>query len=160
MNKKLLWIIVAVVVVGGYFWMHSSSKSTDTQTAQQTATPKAAAAATVKPSTSVAKATPTPVTKTYTQLLAEYGTRRIQFNASCQATPSTFVLKNNTSILLDNRANVARTITVDGTAYSLGAYGYQVVSLSSPSLPHTVKINCGSSVNVGTVLLQANVSGE
>ncbi len=158
MNKNLLWIVVAVVVVGGYFWMQSDS-STDTPSAQQSATPTSVVKATVKPSTST-KATPTPVTKTYTQLLAEYSNRRIQFNASCQATPSSFVLKNNTSILLDNRANVARTITVDGTSYSLGAYGYQVINLSSPTLPHTVKINCGSSVNVGTVLLQANVSGE
>jgi hypothetical protein len=162
MKNKTIWIVVVVLLaIAGFYWSKSggslSNLALHSASPSVSATPSASS--TVKPSG--AKTTAAPVSaKTYTQLAAEYVNRSVQFDASCQATPSSFVLKNNTSILLDNRANVARKITVDGKAYNLAAYGYQVITLSSPSLPHTVNISCGSSVNVSTILLQANISGQ
>ncbi|OGN28111.1 MAG: hypothetical protein A2941_00060 [Candidatus Yanofskybacteria bacterium RIFCSPLOWO2_01_FULL_49_17] len=165
--NKILWIVVIVLVaIGGYYLLRSNGSLGGPSTVENGSSPSPSASVKSGSSSKPKTATPTPsagataTSKTYTQLVAEYVNRTIQFNSSCQATPATFVLKNNTSVLLDNRANVARTITVDGKAYALGAYGYQVVTLYSPTLPHTVGINCGSSVNVSSILLEANISGQ
>ena len=161
-NNKILWLVVIILLaIGAFFWLHNSGGSLGSLSYQSsspspsaTGSPKTTVKSSPKATSSVTAA------KTYTQLVQEYVNRTLQFNSLCQVTPSSMVLKNNTSILLDNRANVARTVSVDGKSYNLSAYGYQVVTLSSKTLPHTVAVNCGSTVNAGQVLLQANISGE
>lgn len=98
---------------------------------------------------------PAPVEKklTYEQALLVYADRRFQFNSLCQATPAQRVVKNGTEIMLDNRANVARSIYIDGVRYSLGAYGFRIVKLSSNNLPHTAIIDCGTGKNSAKVIL-------
>jgi len=161
MNKTLWILIIVLLAIGGYYWTKSGDSTDDLGSVTKTTTsPSASPAKSSGGAKTTTTVTPTVSPKTYTQLVAEYKDRRVQFNADCQATPSSFVLKNNTSILLDNRANIARTLTVDGKAYSLVAYGYQIVNLSSPSVPKTVNISCGSSVNVSSILLEANISGQ
>ncbi len=156
------WIIVVVLVVAAalFWWMKGSAPSTSDSLSGASSSPVASVAGGSTVKKPAATATPVAPTQSYTQLVAQYKDRRIQFDSSCRATPTSFVLKNGSSILLDNRANVGRTVSVDGKSYSLGAYGYQVVTLSSATLPRTLKVSCGSSVNVSTILLQAEISGE
>lgn len=90
----------------------------------------------------------------YTDLVKQYEGKRIQFNELCQAIPNYVTYKNGTKIMLDNRSGDPRIITVGTTQYSLGGYGYRIVTLSSSSLPKTLLLSCGSAVNVGQILLQ------
>lgn len=89
----------------------------------------------------------------YEQALTIYSEKRFQFDNLCQATPPQRVIKNNTEIMLDNRASVARSIYVDGARYSLTAYGFKIVKLYSNNLPYTASIDCGTGKNSAKVIL-------
>ncbi len=146
MNKSLKTFLVvaglAVVIVGVGNWMNS----------QTGADQQAVIAGKGKV---VATATPTPGASTdsalYNQLVKTYRNARIQFSSTCQATPNVAAYKNGTSIMLDNRSSVAHTVTFGGATYSLPAYGHQIVTITSPTVPASMGINCGQSVNVGTL---------
>lgn len=116
--------------------------------------------ATQRASQSGATATPAIQTISYDDAVQQYMNSRIQFDQYCQGKPSSMVLKSGGKIMLDNRSGDARTIKVDGKAYSLAGYGYQIITLSKPSsaLPYSIKIDCGTAVNVAQVLLQAQIS--
>ena len=120
------------------------------------AKPSATVVPAKKPTTTTA-ANPTSG-KSYSDLVKEYSGRLIQFDQRCQSFPNNVTYKNGTSILLDNRSDLARDITIGGTKYSLAGYGYQVVTLSSSSLPKEMGVSCGSQGNVGKILLQALIS--
>lgn len=159
---KKLWIIVAIIIIAiGAWWMKGGSVP-GVPLYDATATPSSAAQASKSP-VAIAKKTATPAptqTSTYTQLVTQFGSNRIQFDANCRATPSTVSFKNGTQILLDNRANQSRTISVGGTNYYLGAYGYQVITLSSSTLPKKLDVSCNNQINAATINLQATISGE
>ena len=158
--NKIWWIVIVVVVAVGAWWVYSNkikvpslpgfgglNKSSPSPVARVTAKPVA------KKSTTPA---PTP-TKIYSDVVKEYEGRRIQFDERCQVVPQSPTYKNGTSIMLDNRSASARTVMVGAAKYDLVAYGYRVVTLSSPSLPKELSLVCGSSGNVGKVLLQAQI---
>src|SRR5690606_21630321 len=48
----------------------------------------------------------------YEEALRVYSTRRIQFDGVCNPTPAMSTYKNGTEIMIDNRASVARTLTL------------------------------------------------
>ncbi len=83
-----------------------------------------------------------------------YATRRIQVVANCQLNPTSISLLNNTSVMFDNRTPESKMIALDGTKYTLTGYGFRIITLKSGILPHTVRIDCGSGVNNGQVILQ------
>ena len=92
----------------------------------------------------------------YTKAVNVYGSRRIQFNDTCQANPASIVLKqgtNGVAIMLDNRSKSPRTISLDGAKYSLKGYGFAIATLKSATLPHTVIVNCDSGSNNGQIIL-------
>lgn len=93
------------------------------------------------------------VAMTYQQALTKYKDTRIQFDGTCQATPNNMTFKNGTTVMLDNRANVARNINIDGPV-SIKAYGFKIVKLSSNTLPKKILVDCGTGQNVATILLQ------
>lgn len=93
----------------------------------------------------------------YSDLVKEYEGKRIQFDERCQAIPKNPTYKNGTSIMLDNRSGDARTVKVGDRTYNLQGYGYWITTLSSPSLPKELLIDCGAAMNVGTILLQAQL---
>ena len=105
----------------------------------------------------VAVPTPTPGASTnsqvYGQLVQQYRTARMQVTATCRVSPTSYSFKAGTSILLDNRSPMTHVVSVGGMSYTLPAYGYQVVALTSPTLPAKLSVNCDSSVNVATVKL-------
>jgi hypothetical protein len=97
--------------------------------------------------------TPMAATLSYTDALAKYEDVRIQLDDNCRANPNKVTFKNGTSIMIDNRASVARTVTV-GSTFSLKAYDFKIVKLSSAVLPVTWYLDCDKSQNVATILIQ------
>ncbi len=93
------------------------------------------------------------VSPSYTQALVAYKDARIQLDSDCRAIPSKVTYKNGTSIMVDNRAAVARTVTV-GSTFSIPAYDYKIVKLSSAVLPVTWNVNCDQRVKVASILIQ------
>ncbi len=103
-----------------------------------------------------APATPTApvVTLSYQEALAQYADARIQIDSTCQVSPNNVTYKDGTSIMLDNRSSVSRTIGGLGSTFSIKAYGFKIVKLSSNTLPATLLMNCDGSQNVATILIQ------
>ncbi len=160
MNK--IWIVIVVIVIAAGVWWMKGGSVPGVPSFTTTASPSSAAQASKTPSAVVKKtATPAPTqSATYSQLVQQFGDNRIQFDSSCQAQPKSMVVKNGTQILLDNRSDQVRTVVVNGNSYTLGGYGYQVVTLSTSSVPTTLRLSCNNLVNVGTVRLEANISGQ
>lgn len=162
-KNRNLWILVAVAVVVLVIVWLAQSNSDDVGNVNLFGNKS-----TVSPSPSVSsvrnivkpKATSIPSVSNYSQLVKEYGSRRLQFDERCQMTPVSPTFKNGTKIMLDNRSGTAKTISVDAKNYQIIAYGYQVITLSGSSLPRTMAVNCGSSVNVGRILLQATILNQ
>ncbi len=91
---------------------------------------------------------------TYSQAVNLYNNRRIQFDANCTVTPSSIVVKNGTAMMFDNRWSLPRSIALDGVRYVLDGYGFKVITLSNPNLPHTTRIDCGTGVNNARIILE------
>ena len=90
----------------------------------------------------------------YEDVVKEFGGRRIQFDAMCQAIPNSFTVKSGTQVMFDNRSGDARWFTLNGFGYHLNGYSFTTVTLSSKKLPLNVVIDCGSAQNVAQILLQ------
>ncbi|HWA64568.1 MAG TPA: hypothetical protein VG866_01825 [Candidatus Paceibacterota bacterium] len=159
MKNTWILVIIAVVVIAAVVFIRKDSGAPSPSTSASPTSSAHGTTATPKTSTSP-KVTPTGVGRSYDQLVKDYANSRIQFDANCQATPASFALKTGSQVLLDNRSNQARAIVVDGKTYNLGAYGYQLITVSGGTLPRTVGVNCGPAVNVSTINLQANISGQ
>ncbi len=92
---------------------------------------------------------------TYQEALVDYQNARIQFDASCNATPANDTWKSGTNVMLDNRS--ANTLNLHlGTIgnISIKPWGFKIVNLAGSPLPATVLIDCGANQNEATVLLQ------
>ncbi|MDP2647879.1 MAG: hypothetical protein Q8P35_01395 [Candidatus Yanofskybacteria bacterium] len=152
-SQTKYWVFIVAVVALAVVW---GLQARDTGYYVLSPTPTA----TQRASQGGATATPIAQTISYDAAVQQYANSRIQFDQYCQGNPSNMSLKSGNKIMLDNRSGDARTIKVDGTAYSLAGYGYQIITLSKPSsaLPYTIKIDCGTAVNVAQVLLQAQIS--
>lgn len=73
---------------------------------------------------------------------------------SCQATPINVTYKNGTEIMIDNRTDTNRKVKLGGSTYSVSAYGFKIVKLSSKVLPATWLVDCDSQENIATILIQ------
>ncbi len=144
MKSFLVVAALAVVIVGIGNWMNS--QNADQQALIAAGKAKTPVATTTQTGASTNNAL-------YNQLVQQYRTARIQFGATCQATPTMASYKNGTSIMLDNHTNVAHTVSVGGTSYSLPTYGHQIITLTSATVPGTMTVNCDKSVNVATIRL-------
>lgn len=91
--------------------------------------------------------TPKRSTLSYSQAINLYSKSRIQFDSYCQANPSSLTIKSTTPLMLDNRSDSPRSITVNGVPQTLVPYGFTVITVPFQRLPHTAIINCGSSKN-------------
>jgi hypothetical protein len=91
-------------------------------------------------------------TRGYAELIVAYKGKTLQFGASCQVVMSTQGFKVGSQILLDNRNATPVTIKL-GTAgtYTLGGYGYKVVTLATPG---NFMVDCNSQQNVATLSVQ------
>ena len=165
MNKLWTIIVVIVVLVGAVWWFNGGSSNvslTPGTSVSPTAVSATKTPAGYKATPSISP-TPVPVVTSnlsYSQLVAQYGSNRIQFNQDCQASPSSMVLKTGTGILLDNRSNKTQVISLNGASYTLVPYGYRVVTVSSATLPKAIGVTCNGQVNTSSINLQANISGQ
>ena len=89
----------------------------------------------------------------YADALIKYKDARLQLDVNCQASPDKMTFKNNALMMVDNRAPVARTVHL-GAVFPIKAYGFKIVKLSSTTLPVTWKVDCDSSQNVSTILIE------
>jgi len=146
MSKKNIGIIIGLVVlvVIAILLTRNNQPGQNNTSQQQTATTP-----TPEPSA------PTTGGKlSYTDAVKKYGSNRIQFDATCQAHPNNVTFKAGTQVMFDNRAAVARVINFNGAKYTLAAYGYLIVSMTAAKYPASILVDCGSSQNVATVLIQ------
>ena len=153
--NKVLWWIVAVIVVVLAIWAFMDH-SGNTPDLYGSPSPSASSGATASPTSSgsTSGTGTSKATSTYTALVAQYGSNRVQFDKLCQAIPSTPVFKTGTKVMFDNRSGDARTITIGGTRYYFPGYGYRIIKLGSTNLPATVDLGCGSAVHVGTITVE------
>ncbi|MEK7227921.1 MAG: hypothetical protein AAB681_01030, partial [Patescibacteria group bacterium] len=90
----------------------------------------------------------------YANALVKYKDRRIQFDDTCRAFPSTVTYKDNTGIMLDNRSAQTRIIKV-GSTYTVKPYGFKIIVLPDIYLKSkTLLVDCGAAQNVATILIQ------
>lgn len=89
----------------------------------------------------------------YADALIKYKEARIQIDEDCQAFPNNVTYKNGTSIMIDNRAGVARKVKVGGV-YDIKAYSFKIIKLESKTLPETLLVDCDTFQNVATILVQ------
>ena len=155
-NKWLLLVVVVLVVALGYWLMGKNGGLPLGDSAYPTSSPSSSPVAKA-PAKKAAAPVPT-LSKPYGDLVKEYEGRRIQFDSRCQVVPNSATYKNGSSVMLDNRSSNPITVKVGTTSYSLMGYGYQVINLSSTSLPKELTVSCGSAGDVGKILLQANLN--
>ncbi len=156
MNKNIIYSlagIAAIAVVAGIVWrlQKAPAPQPENQAPPAAQSPVQASQTAAPPSTQPAKPAPK---LTYTQALEQYKDRRMQFDADCVATPNNVTYKNPVTLMLDNRAPVARKIVINGRSYSLGAYGFAIASISAKPLPKELSVQCGGKYNAARILMQ------
>ncbi len=154
-NLLILAAVVVIILVFGFIILaYNSAKKEAQVNANINSAVNANKAKTTTPAKTQKSQTPaTGATLTYEQALEQYAGRMIQFSSSCYASPGSVTLKNNTSIMLDNRASVKRTITVGSAKYSVNAYGFTIITVSTATFPATLSLNCDSQYNVAQITL-------
>ncbi|MBI4090904.1 MAG: hypothetical protein HY422_02670 [Candidatus Komeilibacteria bacterium] len=90
----------------------------------------------------------------YSKALEQYKGRIIQFNQNCQAYPAVVTFKSGTAVMFDNRSPKPITIALDTNKFSIKAYDYLAMKVTSKVLPKTISLDCNSSYNVGQVHLE------
>lgn len=142
-----LVIIIALVAFG--FWSLKKSSnlvSTDnTVNNQEVTLPKDISKANINVNV--------PPSISYAQALVQFKDARLQLDQNCQASPNNMTFKNGAYLMVDNRASAARTVKI-GSTFSINAYGFKIVQLSSATLPATWYVDCDASQNVATILIQ------
>jgi len=157
-NQKLIWIIVIIVlIILGI--VVATRDSADDSGLEEGLTPTLTDKQTQQPSSTTGPGTTrkTPAPKpslSYEAALVQYKNLRIQFDANCQASPSSFTINNGTNVMFDNRSGDARWISVGGVGYEIAGYGFRIVYIKATTTPHTFPLGCGSAVNVGSILVQ------
>lgn len=95
-----------------------------------------------------------PVSISYANALIQYADRRIQLDTVCQAHPNMVTYKDNTGIMIDNRSPNTRTVKI-GTTFTMKPYSFKIVVLPDIYLQaKTILVDCDSSQNVATILVQ------
>jgi len=143
-TKILVELVVVIALVGFGLWSFKSSPAPvvdNSETAVEDTT------------TGSVNATSPAASISYQSALVKYKDARIQLDNTCQASPDRMTFKNNTNIMIDNRAPVTRTVKV-GSTFTIKAYGFKIVNISSASLPATWYVDCDTSQNVSTILIQ------
>jgi hypothetical protein len=82
-------------------------------------------------SQSEANATPAAKRLTYTEALSIYGAQGTGYHyqfVNCRGTPGQLTMKKGTKFLLDNRDNASHKFTIGSQTYSLGKYGFAVIT--------------------------------
>ena len=159
--KILAGLIVALLMVGGGIWssMRTPSSVDGNSDEITNETDDNIEEEIPQGTPSNTPATPTQTSKNanlaYSDAVRLYANRRLQFDSNCIVTPYYVVFKKGTTIMLDNRYEKPRTVSLDGVVYKLPAYGFKLVTLTSTKkLPYTMKIDCGNGKNNAQIFLE------
>ena len=154
-QNENLWIVlgvVLVVVAGLMFWVINKPESV-VVSSQNDNNVESVTDSTEDVTDGSINTTIPGAAISYANALVKYKDARLQLDKKCQASPDKMTFKNGQNIMIDNRAPVSRTVKV-GTTFSIKGYGFKIVKLSSLSLPATWYVDCDSSQNVSTILIQ------
>ncbi len=151
MNLWIALAVVLVVVVGLIYWSMNIKAPTDVVPVVSDNENPVDSTEDLTPGSVNAGATA--ATISYANALITYKNARLQLDKTCQASPAKMTFKNGALLMVDNRAPVARTVKV-GSVFSIKAYGFKIIKLSSATLPATWLVDCGESQNVATILIQ------
>lgn len=102
-------------------------------------------------STSVKKPSIASISATlkYVDALALYRTSGFYFQFSkCHGTPGVLTVKSGTKLMLDNRDNTVRNIKIGSSAFSLGRYGFQIISANQGIGVHYITCDGGGSAKL------------
>lgn len=153
----IIGIVIAVIVVGGLMVLNKVNKNEDRDIQPipaeeapivQVTTPKKKSAT----DSNIPKSTLTiSPTMTYTDAIKLYKDVNIQFNPSCQVSPSKQMFKKGTTIMLDNRSDQTKNISFDTFSVTLEPYSFSLTTLSTVG---SFGVNCNNAVNVATIVVQ------
>lgn len=151
-QNKNLWIglgAVLVVVLGFTFW--SMNKASAPVGEDNINPPVVDSTEDITPGSVNGNANA--VSISYANALIKYKDARLQLDKTCQASPNKMTFKNGASLMIDNRASVGRVVKV-GSVFSIKAYGFKIIKLTSTTLPVTWLVDCDKSQNVATISIQ------
>ena len=148
-QQNLMWAILVVVgVIAAIMLIKKGNEPLEYETQQPKTTTKNQTTTT----SPVVKA-PAP-SSAYTQAVAKYKDRRIQFDEHCVATPNNMTFKNPVTLMLDNRSGRPAKIVISSVSYYLSAWGYKIITINQSSLPKNLLVDCNTSQNVAQILMQ------
>lgn len=163
MKKEYYYVagaIIVVAVLAGVFMMKDSedvvvdSENTTSTSQNSTSTSSEPASTATKVVHSKPVAADPRAGFTYTQAVQVFEGRRIQFDAACQAVPYNTTYTNGVTLMLDNRAAKSTTLAINGETHQIPGYDFKIITLRYSDLPQKVLIDCGTSRNVATILIQ------
>lgn len=91
---------------------------------------------------------------TYTAAVKKYGERRLQLDEQCQAQPTNLTFKAGTAVMVDNRSDNTRAVTVGTRNYTIQPWGWAIVSMPSVRAQTRLMVDCDALENVATFLVQ------
>ncbi|MFZ2152232.1 MAG: hypothetical protein WAV09_03950 [Minisyncoccia bacterium] len=150
-NTKVIGtiLIVALLVLATYFILRTDKDAIP----EGTDTTPVATTTTTTTTTVTPPATTPAQALAYAEALKKYADKRIQITSTCQVVPNNATYKNGTTIMIDNRSDKTKSVKI-GAVYTVGAYNFKIVTLSSPTLPATFYVDCDKQQNSGTIILQ------
>lgn len=143
-----MYTVAGVVVLAVLVWAVVQGKITLPTLSSLTSKP------TYKSATPTPAPGGSPLPQSYNQALITYASRRMQFDAYCQATPNRISISKGQSVMLDNRSGDSRTFAVGGVYFTLSGYGWRIFTPTAAKYPATLYVDCGSARNVGTIIVQ------
>jgi hypothetical protein len=153
-DSKNLWIVSGTIILILIVLLVLKIRGSRNETADNNANNPDALEVTEDVTTGSVNTKPPVAPMSYQAALAKYADRRIQLNDACQATPANMTFKNDTDIMIDNRSALGRTLKVGG-AMTVKGYGFKIVKVKTgDTLPVTWLIDCDTSQNVATILIQ------
>ncbi len=158
-TQKIIWSIVAIVIVVAIIFFIVRTKNEEEPVAQNTEQSGDSALATsgsqpIVPVAKKAAVAPAEPTLTYGEALSAYAGRVMQFGLRCEVNPNTIAFKNEVKLMLDNRSPQSRTIKI-GETYTIPGYGFKIITLTSTTFPKTFLVDCDGQQNVASILLQS-----
>lgn len=160
-KNKNLWtwiIIILIVVVGLVLWsmMGSNNPTPVGVSAPIVQTPTAVLPVPTEDLSAGSVDVGAPAASiSYANALIKYKDARLQLDANCQADAQNqkMAFTNNALLMVDNRAPVARTVHI-GSVFTIKAYSFKIIKLYSAKLPATWLVDCDTSQNVATILIE------
>ena len=145
----VIFVIAALVIAGGVLWYLASNSIPLIGNANSTA----------EGSQDTSGGTPPTTLLSYNKALQIYKDKRIQLsmlaNNYCSVIPNNVVFRKGTDVMFDNRANKSMTFSLDGVKYTIKAYGFRIITLTTEAkLPHKVSLDCASGQNNATITLE------